>query len=137
MAVREKYGYTYQIESSYVPYSDSGMFTIYLGTDPVYLNLCVSLIEKALRAVCTTSFSVAKLQATKKQLIGQISIAEENRSSLMLALGKSMCDFNRVDTLEQLFKKVEAITPQQLLETANEIMQPEQLSKLIYLPEGE
>lgn len=137
ISVREKYGYTYQIESSYVPYSDSGMFTIYLGTDPVYLNRCVSLIEKELRAVCTTSFSVAKLQAAKKQLIGQISIAEENRSSLMLALGKSMCDFNRVDTLEQLFKKVEAITPQQLLETANEIMPPEQLSKLIYLPELE
>jgi predicted Zn-dependent peptidase len=92
-------------------------------------------LKKSCGAVCTTSFSAAKLQAAKKQLIGQISIAEENRSSLMLALGKSMCDFNRVDTLEQLFKKVEAITPQQLLESANEIMLPDDLSRLIYLPD--
>lgn len=137
ISVREKHGYTYQIESSYVPYSDSGMFTIYLGTDPAYLDRCIALIEKELKQVCNTAFSPARLQAAKKQLIGQISMAEENRSSVMLALGKSMCDFNRVDTLEELFKKVEAVSPQQILEAANTVMQPQQLSHLIYLPEAE
>ncbi|MGB0178028.1 MAG: M16 family metallopeptidase, partial [Owenweeksia sp.] len=32
--IREKYGFTYNIESFYTPYSDTGVFGIYAGTDP-------------------------------------------------------------------------------------------------------
>jgi predicted Zn-dependent peptidase len=33
LAIREKYGFCYNIESNYTPYSDIGFFSIYLGTE--------------------------------------------------------------------------------------------------------
>ena len=33
LGIREKYGFTYQIESHYIPYSDLGLFSIYLASD--------------------------------------------------------------------------------------------------------
>ena len=41
LAIREKYGYTYQLESNYIPYSDCGIFNIYFGTDPANLDRTV------------------------------------------------------------------------------------------------
>lgn len=135
LSVREKYGYTYHIESSFTPYSDSGAFSIYMGTDPKYLDKCLEVIHKELTLLCSQPLSSAKLQAAKKQFIGQISMAEESRSNLMLALGKSLNDYGKVDTLQQVFKKIEAVTPVQLLQVSNEILHPKHLSRLIYLPE--
>ncbi len=135
LSVREKYGYTYHIESSYTPYSDTGAFSIYMGTDQKYLEKCTEAIHKELHQLCHQSLSTARLQAAKKQFIGQISMAEESRSNLMLALGKSLNDYNKVDTLPQVYQKIEAVTSAQLLEISNHILRPENLSRLIYLPE--
>ena len=33
LAVREKYGLVYTIDSSYSPYTDTGLFGIYFGTE--------------------------------------------------------------------------------------------------------
>jgi predicted Zn-dependent peptidase len=134
LSVREKYGYTYHIESSYSPYCDTGVFSIYMGTDQKYLGKCTEAIHKELLKLSHQPLSAPKLQAAKKQFIGQISMAEESRSNLMLALGKSLNDYNKIDTLPQVYKKIEAVTAAQLLEISNEILLPQQLSSLVYLP---
>jgi len=134
LSVREKYGYTYHIESSFTPYCDTGAFSIYMGTDPDYLSKCTEAIFKELNLLCNQMLSPVKLQAAKKQFIGQISMAEESRSNLMLALGKSVNDYGRIDTLEQVFKKIENVTAAQLIEVSNEILHPHHLSRLVYLP---
>ncbi|HBF19124.1 MAG TPA: peptidase M16, partial [Cryomorphaceae bacterium] len=47
--IREKYGFTYNIESFYNPYSDTGVFGIYAGTDPSTMARTLKLIEKELK----------------------------------------------------------------------------------------
>src|SRR5690606_17273215 len=49
MGIREKYGYTYNIESTYNTYSDSGLFSIYLGTDYKHLDKSINLVHKELK----------------------------------------------------------------------------------------
>ena len=44
--IREKYGLAYNIEASYTPYSDTGVFTIYFGCDAGDLDKCLRLVPE-------------------------------------------------------------------------------------------
>jgi predicted Zn-dependent peptidase len=50
----------------------------------------------------------------------------------MLNVGKSFLLYNRVDSLEEIYQKVESITSEQLIEVANEILNKEKLTTLMY-----
>jgi predicted Zn-dependent peptidase len=50
----------------------------------------------------------------------------------MLTIGKSYLLFNKVDSIQTIFKKIEAITPSDLLEVANEVLDESQMSRLVY-----
>ena len=63
---------------------------------------------------------------------GQIAIWQESEVNLMLAMGKSMLLYNKVDTFESVKNKIEAINSNQLLEVANEMFNLDNLSCLIY-----
>ena len=57
----------------------------------------------------------------------------ENNENQMLSIGKSLFIYNKVDSLEVIRKKIEAITDSQILEVSNEIFLPHQLSQIMYL----
>jgi len=50
----------------------------------------------------------------------------------MLAIGKSYLLYNQVDPLSEVFRKIEAITAEDLLDVANEILEDKQMSTLVY-----
>ena len=53
--------------------------------------------------------------------------------SLMLAMAKSYLIFNKVDSLEEIRRKIDAITPVQILEIANEVLDEKKLFCLTYM----
>jgi predicted Zn-dependent peptidase len=132
LAIREKYGYTYNLESNYAAYSDSGMFSIYLGTDFQYLEKTKNLVQKELKKLREKKLGTLQMHYAKKQLIGQIAMAQENKSGLMLAIGKSLLYSGKVETLEEIFSKIESVTPAQILEISNEIFDKKKLSSLTF-----
>ena len=132
--IREKYGFTYNIESFYSPYSDTGAFGIYAGTDESTLNKTIKLIYKELQKLREKPLGYMQLTKAKRQMLGQIAMAQENNASLMLSLGKSLLTFDRIDSFENICLKVEGISSQNLLEVANEILDPNKISTLIYSP---
>lgn len=133
LILREKRGYAYNVESNYTTYSDTGIVSIYFGTDQKDLNKSIALTKKELLNLCTTKLGTTQLTRAKKQLKGQIAISAENNENQMLSIGKSLLVYNRVDSLETILNKIEAITTEQLLEVANEILHPDKLSVLTYI----
>lgn len=75
---------------------------------------------------------VLQFRTAKQQLLGQMAISSENNENQMLSIGKSVLLYNRVDTLDRIYKKIQAISADHLMEVANEIFEPSQLSTLIY-----
>jgi predicted Zn-dependent peptidase len=132
MSLREKHGLAYNVESSYNPYGDTGIFSIYFGTDSQYLGKSTSITMKELKKLRTTSLGIIQLSRAKNQIKGYLARGYENHESLMLSLGKSLLSFNRIDTIEEIYKKIDGITASELLETANEVFEPSKLSTLIY-----
>ncbi len=130
--IREKYGFTYTIESFYTSYSDTGEFGIYFGTDKGTAHKCTQLVFKELEKLKRNALGPTQLSRAKKQLMGQIAIGQENSSNYMLSIGKSMLFFNKVDDLEQIRTKIERLTANLLMEVANEIFVKDQLSSLTY-----
>ncbi len=130
--IREKHGIAYNIESNYQPYTDTGLFSIYLGTDTAMFNRSKRLLNSELRKLRENKLGTAQLHQAKQQLIGHIALAQESGATLMLALGKSALLYDTVDTTEEVFRQVESITASDLLEIANEIFDEKLLSSLTY-----
>jgi len=132
LAIREKYGFTYNIDSSYSIYSDTGLWTVYLGTEQEMLERCRDLVSKELDKLKHQQLGSLQLHKAKQQLIGQIAIAQESNVSLMLGYAKTFLVFNKIDTFEQIAGKIDALTSLELLEIASEIFAEDQLSTLSF-----
>jgi predicted Zn-dependent peptidase len=132
LALRERRGMAYNVESNYTAYTDTGLFNVYFGTDNVNFEKALSLVKKEFRMLRETKLGALQLSKVKKQMIGQIAVSTESHDDLMLAIGKSYLLYNRVDPLSEVFRKIEAITEMDLLEVANEILDENRLSTLVY-----
>jgi predicted Zn-dependent peptidase len=133
MEIREKSGISYNIESSYLPYADTGVFQIYLGTDKNTLEKGERLIRKTLKKLTDDKLSATKLQAAKKQLVGHFALSQENNTQSMLSLGKSLLLYNKVDSDKEVIQKILDITSEEVLEASNLLLNPATLSSLTYL----
>jgi len=134
LEIREKYGIAYTIESNYTPFTDTGIFSIYFGTDSEKADKATRLVHKELKKLRDQKLGVIQLQQAKQKFIGQIALAEENRMSLIISMAKSLLDFNHIDTLEDVFDKINAVTAEQLLEISNEIFDNDRLTTLKFEP---
>lgn len=132
MALREKNGLVYNVEAVYTPYADTGIFSIYFGCDKGDTGKCLSLIKKELDKLVAEPLSPAVLKAAKKQLIGQLSIAQDNAEAQCLSMGKSLLVYGKISNFEQMRGKIESITAEELQQVAREILSWERMNTLIY-----
>jgi predicted Zn-dependent peptidase len=134
LEIREKYGIAYTIESNYTPLSDTGIFSIYFGTDNEKSEKAVRLIHKELKKLREQKLGVLQLHQAKQKFIGQIALAEENRIGLLISMAKNQLDFKAIDSLEEIYAKINRVTAEELLAISNEIFNPTQLTSLLFEP---
>lgn len=133
MALRERSGISYNIESAYTPYCDTGTFMIYLGIDNGSLDKALQLVSRELNKFRDKKLGTMQLHVAKQQFAGQLAISFESNLNDALSMAKSVLVYNTVDTAEILIKKILSVTAQDLLEVANHTLNPDMMSRLIYL----
>ena len=134
MLLREKKGYAYSVEAGFSPLTDSGNFYIYFGTEKKYAGICRDLIFKELKKTCENTVGNLTFHRAKNQLKGQLAMSEENYGGLMLMMGKSLADLDRIDTLPEIFAQIDAVKPGDLTEVARDVFRESNLSVITYLP---
>lgn len=132
LGIREKYGFAYGIESMYQPYSDTGIFAIYLGTDPSHVDKGIQLVIKEMKRLSDIKLGAIQLQRAKRQLIGQLAINYESNLNEMLGIAKSHLNNARVKTYEEILAEIDLINAEDILKVANELFDIQNLSTLIY-----
>lgn len=132
LSLREKNGLAYNVESNYNPYYDTGVFSIYFGTDSHNLEKSISIAMSELNKLRRSMLGTVQLSKAKNQIKGYLARGYENHESLMLSLGKSLLVFNRIDTIEEIYDKIDKVTSPQLIEIAKDIFETSKLSTLIY-----
>ncbi|MEA3317790.1 MAG: pitrilysin family protein [Bacteroidota bacterium] len=132
LSLREKYGYAYHVESNYSPYSDIGIFSVYFGSDKINIEKSIKLVKKEFNRLKTKNLGTLQLSKAKKQLYGQIAISNDNKANILPAIGKSIILYNKIDSMHDIYKKIEKVTANDILEVANDILDEDKLSMLIY-----
>ena len=132
LSIREKYGYAYNIEASYTTYSDVGFWSIYMGTDKKYLKKAVALIYDELKLLCDKNLTEQELEQAKEQLKGHIALSLDSNMELMFSLAKSVMIHGRVDSIDEVYNQLDAITISELETIAQKSFSLENVAELIY-----
>lgn len=132
LAVREKNGLVYTIESNYTPLSDTGYWSVYFASEENNKERCLALVNKQLQRLVDKPMSVVTLCKYQRQLLGQMAIMAENGENNALAMAKQVLYQNVAPVWQTVYKKIEQLTPADLFRIANECYRPSSLSLLQY-----
>ena len=132
LALREKRGLVYTVESTLTPYTDTGVWAVYFGCDHHDAERCKRLVKKELQRLCDAPLSERALKAAKQQIIGQIGLSYDNFESVAIGMGKRMLHYGRTQTKEEFIKRIEALSAEQIWDAAREVFNPENLTILEY-----
>jgi predicted Zn-dependent peptidase len=107
--VREKRGLCYTISSFHMPYSDTGMFGIYAGTDARDVNELVRVsIEETARAAA--SITEAEVDKAKAQMKVGLLMALESSGARARQLANQILTWGRPIPLAEIVAKIEGVT---------------------------
>jgi predicted Zn-dependent peptidase len=107
--VREKRGLCYTISAFHAPYSDTGMFGIYAGTDAGDVNELVRVsIEETARAAA--GITEAEVDKAKAQMKVGLLMALESSGSRARQLANQILTWGRPIPLAEIVAKIEAVT---------------------------
>jgi predicted Zn-dependent peptidase len=134
LQIREKHGIAYTIETSFSPLTDTGLFTLYFGTDQEKVDKAVHLIFKEFKKQRENPMTELQLLKAKNKFIGQIALGEENRIGLIISMAKSLIDYDNIDSLETVFERIRAVTTSDIATISNEVMDERNLSALTFYP---
>lgn len=132
LSLRERYGLVYTVESMMTCYSDTGSWSVYFGCDHHDIKRCCRLVRKELDRVMQKPLSANQLTAVKRQLKGQIAIACDNREQFALDFGRSFLHHGTERHLDDLYRRIDAITAEDIRSVANELFATERLTTLIF-----
>ena len=132
LALRERNGLCYTIESNVTNYTDTGVWNIYFGCDPRNLAKAKRLCMQQLDLLCSTPLNNNQLATAKRQLRGQVLIGNQNKENLILGLSKAYLHGLELKPDSEHFHFIDSLTPSDLQSLAQRIFNPDQLSTLIY-----
>ena len=132
LALRERSGLVYTVESTMVAYGDTGVWSIYFGCDAHDVKRCLRLVRRELDRLMQKPLSLTQLRAAKKQIKGQVGVACDSRENFALDMGKSFLHYGWEKDIERLYEQIDAITAQQMQDVAKELFNENRLTTLIY-----
>lgn len=127
--LRDKRGLVYTVDSYVSLLSDTGMMSIYFGSDPKTVKKCVRLIRQEIDALLQNTLSDRKLDRIKEQYCGQLLIGSDNKEAMALSLPKNLMYFNRLTDIRELAARLREVSPAELREVA-ELLAPAFSSQL-------
>lgn len=132
VSLREHNGLVYSVESNITSYTDTGLFSIYFGTDPKNKEKAIRLVHREIEKLHETKLTEKQLTAAKKQALGQLGVSIDNREGLFLNMGKSFLHYNFFASMEEVFNQINDITAEGILDIAQIVLAPDKLFMLSY-----
>lgn len=132
LALREKRGLVYTVESTLTTYTDTGVWAVYFGCEPQKAERCKKIVLKEISRLAEAPLTPATLAALKKQLKGMIGISCDNFENVAIGMGKRYLHYAQAVSSEELAARIERVTADDLWQTAKDIFRPENISVLTY-----
>ncbi|MBR1220987.1 insulinase family protein [Bradyrhizobium sp. U87765 SZCCT0131] len=107
--VREKRGLCYTISTFHMPYSDTGFFGLYTGTDPADAPEMMEVIVDEINNAVET-LTEAEIARAKAQMKAGLLMALESCSARAEQLARHIMAYGRPLTVEELIGRIEAVS---------------------------
>jgi len=119
ISLRERRGLVYSVEASAAWYTDCGAFTVYYGCDPEDSARCRRLVEQCIGDVAERrTLSPRQLEMAKRQYLGQLIVASDNRENHILSIARSTLFRSRAADAEETEEHIRAITRDDIAQAA-------------------
>ena len=132
LVLRERHGLVYTVESSMVNYGDTGVWSVYFGCDPHDVTRCRRLVRRELDKLMAAPLAKTRFAIAKRQLKGQIAIACDSREQFALDFGKSFLFDGKERYLDDLFRRIDSVSAEEIQTVARELFPEERLTTLIF-----
>jgi predicted Zn-dependent peptidase len=126
--IREERGLAYSVGAAGSAFSDVGVFNIYAGTSPEYLEDVLELSLGELREVVRHPVSDEELRIAKDQAISSILLGLESSSARAGTLARQEIIHGRRISPDVVIEKIRKITVDQLQEVARTYFKSETLA---------
>jgi predicted Zn-dependent peptidase len=125
--VREKRGLAYAVYSFISAHVDAGMFGVYLAVSPQQALEAVGLVAQELRKLPRTPVEAAELQGAIEYSKGSLLLASESADNQMVRIAQNEIHFQADIPLETVIQKIESVGPEDLLQLAGDLLQPDRM----------
>lgn len=131
VALRERRGYVYSVDSYTSLFTDCGELTIYFGCDMEHVKPCRRIIFDTLSRLADTSMKPRALDAAKKQYIGQMIVGSDNSEQLAISTARAMLFNGHAAPAKEIIERVNSIMPDDIRQAA-EYLTPDKCSILTF-----
>ncbi len=122
--IRERQGLAYSIYSDLNPYRDTGTMCVYAGTSRESAIKVVESVVAEFRDLKDTPVPEEELRRSKDQLKGSLMLSLESSMARMSNLARQEMYYDRFYGLDELIERIEAVTADDLRQTAQEFFRP-------------
>ncbi len=107
--VREKHGLAYSVFSYHLSYLDSGMLSIYAGTNKDRLDLLQETIQQIITNLVEKGITDKEFLNSKEQLKGNMMLSLESTNSRMSRNGRNELLLGRQRTLDDIIEEIDDV----------------------------
>jgi predicted Zn-dependent peptidase len=125
--VREELALAYSVFAFQSFYSRAGISGVYVGTRPATARRAAAAVREELARVAREGIPPEELEQTKQQLKGQIMLSLESTGSRLFRLASFALHGEPFLTLDEVLKKLDAVTSLEVSEAAGEFFDPDRL----------
>jgi predicted Zn-dependent peptidase len=126
--IREKRGMAYSVYSYSSQYEDAGQIGIYVGTREENLIPCLEIAVTELADVAAGNVHPDELERAKENLKGRLLLSLESTSNRMTRLGKATVTDTPLLGIEEIVRRLEAVSGADVAALADELLAPGRLS---------
>jgi predicted Zn-dependent peptidase len=127
MELRERRGLCYQVGSYLSPYADTGALQISASCAPAQLRELVRRTMAECARVRESGVESDELDRAKLQARTSLVFSQESSSSRMFSLAHQAIHQGELRSLDQQMAEIEAVTPEDLLSVAQDLLDPAQV----------
>jgi len=120
--VREQEGLVYSIYSSYAPYSDTGIFSVYFATEKENVNQVLKIVKEEISTLIHQSPTEDELLNAKEYLLAGMYLGSETPESRMFRNAKMEMHLGRYVSLEELEHLINNVSKSEVQEVANMVL---------------
>jgi predicted Zn-dependent peptidase len=135
--VRERKGLAYAVHSYLAMASDTGLFNIYIATEPGKSQDAFRAVLLELDRLRDDGLTEKELFHTKAQLKGRLMLGLESMSARMVRLAQQEILLDSPVSLDETRERIDAVSGKQVQEIAGELFQRRRLSLAAIGPGGE